>query len=159
MNKQILRAAGQTCLMLWITVIAGTTTVIGQRASPKLPRWSAEQKARKLSIRQSHELHLTKLQQQKILVINRDYALGIDELRAGSAPDSRGRMEKLKALHEQRDEKYRQVLDAGQFKHWNDLEMAQREKLKSYKAKRRKKILNEEKSASDSLPGGKGIPK
>ena len=115
-----------------------------QQASGNIhpPHWSAQKKAQKLSDKQARMLHLTQQQAQQIENINNDIAGKMDQLRAYGNQDKKARMEKMKALHEERNNRYKTVLNATQYQSWNDWAMKQHEKMKVYRKNQRKKILN-----------------
>lgn len=143
-------------ILLFILALTGNMLCYACQAvsKGKMPRWSSEKKAQKLTAKQVKVLHLTSVQQQKVSAINQEYAQSIDNLRAQPIADSKIKMEKLKTLHEQRDDQYELVLDPGQYKYWNDLEMKIREKLKTYRTRRREKILAEAQKGDSNSPDG-----
>ena len=113
-----------------------------QVVSPnKAPHWSAEKKAARLTTRQIRVLHLSPEQSRRIYTVNQLYGKQLDGLRAETRQEKSSQMEKLKSIRQQRDEGYRQILDAHQYKHWNDMEIRQKEKLKAYRTRRRDRIL------------------
>ncbi len=118
------------------------------------PHWSAEKKAARLTSRQSRILHLTPDQYQRILTANQLYGNQIDNLEAATRQGRTSQMEKLKTILSQRDASYRQILNADQYKHWNDMEIRQKEKLKAYRSRRRDRILAEHPDSPTGNPDG-----
>ncbi len=95
-------------------------------------RLSAVKKAKKLSKIQARTLHLSAHQGQKITAINNDMAKQIDAIRMKAGMDKNTRIEKIKALKEERNDRYKEVLTADQYKRWNDWEMKRRALRQEY---------------------------
>lgn len=106
--------------------------------SPHTPRrLSAEKRARKLEKTQARFLHLTGRQQQRMTAINNDQARKIDAIRMAKGMDRNTRVEKIKALKEERNNRYKEVLTADQYKKWNDYEMKKKQMRKDLRDQNR----------------------
>lgn len=118
------------CLFLLCSVLSHAQP--DRQSEHSMHRLSAEKKAKKLSKIQARTLHLSVHQEQKITAINNDMAKRMDAIRMKAGMDRNTRIEKIKALKEERNDRYKEVLTADQYKRWNDWEMKRRALRQEY---------------------------
>lgn len=107
----------------------------------KPPRWSAYEKARKLSAKQVRRLKLNSQQAKQIRTINSSIGKRVDRLKESPGLNASGRMDRFKSLMDQRDNAYKKILNSDQFKKWNDWQIRRKELVKAYPNHRRRKMM------------------
>jgi Spy/CpxP family protein refolding chaperone len=107
----------------------------------KKGRWSAEKKADKMSDKLYRELNLTHTQDEQIYAINEDIIRRRDAIKANKGLPAKDRMQQLKALNEERCQRFKTVLSPAQYKKWNDWEMKKREQLEAKMDKRQERKM------------------
>jgi Spy/CpxP family protein refolding chaperone len=107
----------------------------------KKGRWSAEKKADKISDKLYRELNLTHTQDEQIYAINEDIIRRRDAIKANKDLPAKDQMQQLKALNEERSQRFKTVLSPAQYKKWNDWEMKKREHLEAKMDKRQERKM------------------
>ncbi len=110
------------CLAGWAIVAALQGQAQGRHVAP-------EAAARRLTERQDRLLTLNGAQRKQLLEVNRRYFDARDSLNVHPDPDNTARMEAWHQLNQHRDNQYRRLLSADQFKTWNDWLLHHRKKL------------------------------
>jgi hypothetical protein len=108
----------------------------------KKVHWTAEERADKMSNKLDRRLNLTKDQDDKIHVINTDITKKIDGVKANTSLAKKDKMQQIKALNEERSQRFKTVLTADQYKKWNDWEMQKKEKMEAKLEKKQQKRNN-----------------
>jgi Spy/CpxP family protein refolding chaperone len=104
-------------------------------------RWSAAGRADKISDKLYRELNLTHQQDEQIYAINEDIIRRRDAIKANKTLPAKDRMQQLKALNEERSQRFKTVLTPTQYKKWNDWEMKKREQLEAKMDKRQERKM------------------
>jgi hypothetical protein len=128
MMRTILQYAYLLVLSLLITVTLPTYAQV-KDSTVKSTRWSAADRADKMSDKLTRRLSLTEKQSQDIYTINKDIIERMDATRHNNGLDNKARMRQIKSLNEERSQRFKTVLTAAQFKKWNDWEMKKKEHL------------------------------
>jgi hypothetical protein len=87
------------------------------------------------------ELGLTHAQDKQIYAINEDIIRRRDAIKANKNLAAKERMQQLKALNEERSQRFKTVLTPAQYKKWNDWEMKKREHLEAKMDKKQERKL------------------
>ncbi|HEU4552366.1 MAG TPA: hypothetical protein VFS25_06015 [Chitinophaga sp.] len=128
------------CLLFSITAL-GQTPVKDSSHTIKRGRWTAEGRADKMSDKLYRELGLTHAQDKQIYAINEDIIRRRDAIKADKNLAAKERMQQLKALNEERSQRFKTVLTPAQYKKWNDWEMKKREHLEAKMDKKQERKL------------------
>lgn len=87
------------------------------------------------------ELNLTHQQDEQIYAINEDIIRRRDAIKANKDLAAKDRMQQLKALNEERNQRFKTVLTPAQYKKWNDWEMKKREQLEARMDKKQERKM------------------
>ncbi|ATL45816.1 hypothetical protein COR50_00825 [Chitinophaga caeni] len=112
----------------------------------KKSRWTAEGKADKMGDKLVRELHLSKEQSKLINNINEDIFKKSDAVKKNSQLSKREQMQQLKALDEERSQRFKAVLTPEQYKKWNDWDLKKKESLESKMDKKQERRGKAERS-------------
>lgn len=124
------------CLML---SIHSSSVAQKKDSTGKKIHYTAEQRADKMSDKLDRRLNLTKEQDKKIHEINLDITTKIDGVKANTALPKKDKMQQIKALNEERSQRFKSVLTADQYKKWNDWEMQKKERMEAKMDKKQQK--------------------
>ena len=105
-------------------------------------RWSAEEKADKMSDKLDRRLNLTHQQDLDIHTINTDIARRMDVIKNNTSLSKKDKMQQAKALNEERSQRFKSVLTPEQYKKWNDWEMKKKERMEARMDKKQQKHNN-----------------
>ncbi|WP_143307615.1 hypothetical protein [Chitinophaga vietnamensis] len=128
-----------TLLLLAGLLTGAATGARAQDSSDVKGRWSVEGRADKMSDKISRQLGLNKDQDKEIYAINSDIVRRMDELRKNKSLTHKERMLQVKALNNERSQRFKSVLTASQYKRWNDWELRKKEHLEAKMEKKRQK--------------------
>ncbi|WP_145712714.1 hypothetical protein [Chitinophaga japonensis] len=141
MNKHMMMLTGALlCCLLFAFQLQGVAQAKDTSAHKKA-RWSAEGRADKMSDKLYRELNLTHDQDEQIYAINEDIIRRRDAIKADKNLPSKDRMQQLKALNEERCQRFKTVLSPTQYKKWNDWEMKKREHLEAKLDKKKERKM------------------
>jgi hypothetical protein len=101
-----------------------------------IPRRSANSEAKKLSKKQIKMLKLNNNQSIKIKAINLDIARRMDNLKTTNTITEKQKTEEYKALMDERNDEYQQVMNADQYQKWNTWIIKKPAKIKTNEQKR-----------------------
>jgi Spy/CpxP family protein refolding chaperone len=125
------------CLLL---VISGAGMAQNRdTATAKKVRFTPEQRADKMSDKLDRRLNLTKQQDLDIHTINTDITRRMEELKHNTALSKKDKMQQMKALNEERNQRFKSVLTPDQYKKWNDWEMKKKEQMEARMDKKQQK--------------------
>lgn len=110
-------------------------------SAQKKGRWSAAGRADKMSDKLYRELNLTHTQDEQIFAINEDIIRRRDAIKGNKQLPAKDRMQQLKALNEERNQRFKTVLSPTQYKKWNDWEMKKREQLEAKMDKKQERKM------------------
>ncbi|SFE78683.1 hypothetical protein SAMN05518672_11083 [Chitinophaga sp. CF118] len=105
----------------------------------KKVHWTAEERADKMSDKLDRRLNLSKEQDKEIHIINTDITKKIDAVKTNTSLAKKDKMQQIKALNEERSQRFKSVLTADQYKKWNDWEMQKKERLEAKMEKKQQK--------------------
>ncbi|WP_343673756.1 hypothetical protein [Chitinophaga sp.] len=105
----------------------------------KRVRWSADEKADKMSDKLDRRLNLTHKQDADIHAINTDITRRMDALKNNTSLTKKDKMQQVKALNEERSQRFKSVLTPEQYKKWNDWEMKKKEQMEARMDKKQQK--------------------
>ncbi|CAL1520409.1 hypothetical protein [Chitinophaga sp. MM2321] len=125
------------CLLSGISIQA--TAQIADSANAGGRRWGVEGRADKISDKISRQVGLNKDQYKKIYVINEDIIRRTDAIHANKILSKKERMQQLKVLDTERNQRFKDVFSATQYKKWNDWEINKKEQLEAKMEKKRQK--------------------
>lgn len=141
MKKQMtLTGALLFCLMIVFQGYSHSQAKDSSSARQK-GRWSAAGRADKMSDKLYRELNLTHQQDEQIYAINEDIIRRRDAIKANKDLAAKDRMQQLKALNEERNQRFKTVLTPAQYKKWNDWEMKKREQLEARMDKKQERKM------------------
>lgn len=129
------------CLLMSVhgNSIAQAKAVAATDSTGKRVRWSAEEKADRMSDKLDRRLNLTHQQDADIHVINTDIAKRLDALKSNTSLSKKDKMQQAKALNEERSQRFKTVLTPEQYKKWNDWEMKKKEQMEARMDKKQQK--------------------
>ncbi|MBV8254026.1 MAG: hypothetical protein JO154_15595 [Chitinophaga sp.] len=110
-----------------------------QPATANLGKWNVEGRADKMTDKISRRLGLTKDQSEEIYTINLDIIRRIDSVHANKALTSKERMSRVHHLNDERNQRFKTVLTATQYKIWNDWNLNKKEHLEAKMEKKRQR--------------------
>ncbi|MCW3467955.1 hypothetical protein [Chitinophaga nivalis] len=102
-------------------------------------RWSAEGRADKITDKIARELSLDKQQSKQILSINQDIVRRLDLVHMDKSLTKKERMQQYRTLDAERSQRFKTVLNATQYKKWNDWELKKKEHLEAKMEKKRQR--------------------
>ena len=127
--------------MLLCLLFAFHSTSIAQvkDSTHKKIHYTPEQRANKMSDKLDRRLNLTNDQDKQIHVINTDISKRMEAIKANTSVAKKDKMQQVKALNEERSQRFKTVLTADQYKKWNDWEMQKKEKMEAKLDKKQQK--------------------
>ncbi|HJT75507.1 MAG TPA: hypothetical protein VJ720_15830 [Chitinophaga sp.] len=102
-------------------------------------RLSPEARADKMSDKLDRRLNLSAQQDKDIHAINTDISRRREQIKANATLPKKDKMQQIKQLEEERNQRFKSVLSADQYKKWNDWEMKKKERLETKMDKRQEK--------------------
>ncbi|NIG56900.1 hypothetical protein [Chitinophaga sp. Cy-1792] len=102
-------------------------------------RWDAEGRADKMTDKISRELGLSKSQSKEIYAINLDIVRRIDTVKSSKTITQKERMLQYNSLNNERNQRFKTVLTATQYKKWTDWDLKKKEHLEAKMEKKRQK--------------------
>ncbi|RFM36006.1 hypothetical protein DXN04_00350 [Chitinophaga silvisoli] len=108
----------------------------------KRVRWTAEEKADRMSDKLDRRLNLTHQQDADIHTINTDITRRMDAIKSNTTLSKKDKMQQAKALNEERSQRFKTVLTPEQYKKWNDWEMKKKEQMEARMDKKQQKHNN-----------------
>lgn len=102
-------------------------------------RLSPEARADKMSDKLDRRLNLSAQQDKDIHAINTDISRRREQIKANTTLAKKDKMQQIKQLEEERNQRFKSVLTADQYKKWNDWEMKKKERLETKMDKRQEK--------------------
>ncbi|WP_110057385.1 hypothetical protein [Chitinophaga sp. S165] len=138
MKTFMIRISGLlVCLLLAIS--STSMAQRGDTATAKKVRFTPEQRADKMSDKLDRRLNLTKQQDKDIHTINTDITRRMEELKHNTSLSKKDKMQQMKALNEERNQRFKSVLTPDQYKKWNDWEMKKKEQMEARMDKKQQK--------------------
>lgn len=134
-----------SCLLLF----AGTQAFAQQDTTQHSKRWSAEGKADKMSDKLKHELNLSRQQEAKIYTINEDIIRRTDSIKHNSSLPQKTKMQHLQSLSAERNQRFKAVLSAEQYKKFNDWDMQKKEHLEAKMDRKSNKGAKKKEAAAE----------
>ncbi len=110
-----------------------------QPATANLGKWNAEGRADKMTDKLTRQLGLNKDQSKEIYDINLDILKQTDSIHANKTLTSKERMGRLHHLNNERNQRFKTVLTAAQYKKWNDWNLNKKEHLEAKMEKKRQR--------------------
>jgi hypothetical protein len=108
-------------------------------SSVKKVRFTPEQRADKMSDKLDRRLNLSKQQDKDIHTINTDITQRMEAIKRNTTLSKKDKMAQMKALNEERNQRFKSVLSADQYKKWNDWEMKKKEHMEARMDKKQQK--------------------
>jgi len=108
----------------------------------KRVRWTAEEKADRMSDKLDRRLNLTTKQDADIHTINIDITRRMDAIKSNTSLSKKDKMQQAKVLNEERSQRFKTVLTPEQYKKWNDWEMKKKEQMEARMDKKQQKHNN-----------------
>ncbi|HVI43389.1 MAG TPA: hypothetical protein VM802_00900 [Chitinophaga sp.] len=133
-----------TVLLLCLLAGTGALAQSNTDSTARKGRWGVEGRADKISDKISREVGLNKEQHHKIYVINEDIIRRMDVIRANKSLSRKERLQQLKTLDTERNQRFKTVFTAAQYKKWNDWDMYKKEHLEEKVEKKRQRKENRE---------------
>lgn len=138
MKRYMIRISGLlVCLLL---AVSGTS--MAQKADTttvKKVRFTPEERADKMSDKLDRRLSLSKQQDKDIHTINTDISRRMEEIKHNTALSKKDKVQQMKALNEERSQRFKSVLTPDQYKKWNDWEMKKKEQMEARMDKKQQK--------------------
>ncbi|UCJ05867.1 hypothetical protein KTO58_19545 [Chitinophaga pendula] len=130
-----------TTTLLAGLLLGATITAMAQAndTTHRRQRWSAEDRADKFSDKLDRELHFNRDQDKQIHVINEDITRRMDAVKHNHTLPKKEKMQQMKALNEERGQRFKTVLTPAQYKKWNNWEMKKKERLEAKMDKKQQK--------------------
>ncbi|MBV7533876.1 hypothetical protein [Chitinophaga sp. sic0106] len=133
------RFTAYAILLLSSLAISYTTAVAQQKDSAAIRgRWDSEGVADKLTDKISRELKLSKAQTKEIYAINLDIAKKSEKVKFTKGDNSKA-MSEMNKLNNERNQRFKTVLTAAQYKKWTDWSLNKQEHLEAKIEKKRQK--------------------
>ncbi|PUZ19932.1 hypothetical protein GA0116948_11961 [Chitinophaga costaii] len=117
-------------LPLFLVIIA-LSPARAQQDTSHSKRWTVAGRADKMSDKLKRELKLTSAQNAQILAINTDIIHRTDSIKHNSALPQKEKMQQLQGLSTERNQRFKSVLTAQQYKKFNDWNMQKKEHLEA----------------------------
>jgi hypothetical protein len=125
------------CLLL---ALSGTSIAQkGDSAATKKVRFTPEDRANKMSDKLDRRLNLSSQQDKDIHTINTDITRRMEEIKHNTTLSKKDKMQQMKALNEERSQRFKSVLTPDQYKKWNDWEMRKKEQMEARMDKKQQK--------------------
>lgn len=138
MKRYMIRISGLlVCLLLAIS--STSMAQKGDTTAAKKVRFTPEERADKMSDKLDRRLNLTKEQDKNIHTINTDITRRMEEIKHNTSLSKKDKMQQMKALNEERNQRFKSVLTPDQYKKWNDWEMKKKEQMEARMDKKQQK--------------------
>jgi len=138
MRNYMIRISG-FLLCLLLAVSGNSMAQTKDTTTAKRVRFTPEQRADKMSDKLDRRLNLSGQQDKDIHVINTDIAKRMEDLKHNTALSKKDKMQQMKALNEERSQRFKSVLTPDQYKKWNDWEMKKKEQMEARLDKKQQK--------------------
>lgn len=102
-------------------------------------RLSPEARADKMSDKLDRRLDLSAQQDKDIHAINTDISRRRELIKSNTTLAKKDKVQQIKQLEEERNQRFKSVLTADQYKKWNDWEMKKKERLETKMDKKQEK--------------------
>ncbi|ACU59000.1 conserved hypothetical protein [Chitinophaga pinensis DSM 2588] len=127
-------------LLCFFLAMSGSSMAQNRDTSTvKKVRFTPEQRADKMSDKLDRRLNLSKQQDKDIHVINTDITQRMEALKRSTTLSKKDKMQQAKALNEERNQRFKSVLSADQYKKWNDWELKKKEQMEARMDKKQQK--------------------
>ncbi len=138
MKSYMIRISG--LLLCFFLAMSGSSMAQNRDTSTvKKVRFTPEQRADKMSDKLDRRLNLSKQQDKDIHTINTDITQRMEALKRNTTLSKKDKMAQMKALNEERNQRFKSVLTADQYKKWNDWEMKKKEHMEARMDKKQQK--------------------
>lgn len=138
MKRYMIRISG--LLLCFLLAISGSGTAQRRDTTTvKKVRFTPEERADKMSDKLDRRLNLSKQQDKDIHTINTDITQRMEAIKRNTALSKKDKMQQMKALNEERNQRFKSVLTPDQYKKWNDWEMKKKEQMEARMDKRQQK--------------------
>ncbi|WP_044218085.1 hypothetical protein [Chitinophaga pinensis] len=138
MKSYMIRISG--LLLCFFLAMSGSSMAQNRDTSTvKKVRFTPEQRADKMSDKLDRRLNLSKQQDKDIHVINTDITQRMEALKRSTTLSKKDKMQQAKALNEERNQRFKSVLSADQYKKWNDWELKKKEQMEARMDKKQQK--------------------
>ena len=138
MKRHMIRISGLlVCLLLAFSGISMAQK--SDSTATKKVRFTPEERANKMSDKLDRRLNLSKEQDKDIHTINTDITRRMEELKHNTTLSKKDKMQQIKALSEERSQRFKSVLTPDQYKKWNDWEMKKKEQMEARMDKKQQK--------------------
>ncbi|HEY0273903.1 MAG TPA: hypothetical protein VGC22_12005 [Chitinophaga sp.] len=111
--------------------MASPQAALAQQDSVSGKRWSVEGRADKMSDKLRRELKLTHAQDSQILAINTDIIRRADHVKHSATLSQKEKMQQLQELDAERNQRFKTVLSAAQYRQFNNWNMQQKARLEA----------------------------
>jgi hypothetical protein len=138
MKSYMIRVSG----LLLCCLIAVSGSIMAQRrdtATVKKVRFTPEQRADKMSDKLDRRLNLSKQQDRDIHTINTDISQRMEAIKRNTTLSKKDKVQQVKTLNEERNQRFKSVLTAEQYKKWNDWELKKKEQMEARMDKKQEK--------------------
>lgn len=138
MKSYMIRISG--LLLCFFLAMSGSSMAQNRdTSSVKKVRFTPEQRADKMSDKLDRRLNLSKQQDKDIHTINTDITQRMEAIKRNTTLSKKDKMAQMKALNEERNQRFKSVLSADQYKKWNDWEMKKKEHMEARMDKKQQK--------------------
>lgn len=138
MKSYMIRISG--LLLCFFLAMSGSSMAQNRDTSTvKKVRFTPEQRADKMSDKLDRRLNLTKQQDKDIHTINTDITQRMEAIKRNTTLSKKDKMAQVKALNEERNQRFKSVLSADQYKKWNDWELKKKEHMEARMDKKQQK--------------------
>lgn len=138
MKTYMIRISG-LLLCFFLTMSGSSMAQKRDTSYVKKVRFTPEQRADKMSDKLDRRLNLSKQQDKDIHTINTDIAQRMEAIKRNTTLPKKDKMQQVKALNEERNQRFKSVLTADQYKKWNDWELKKKEQMETRMDKKQQK--------------------
>ncbi|RAJ87355.1 hypothetical protein CLV59_101104 [Chitinophaga dinghuensis] len=136
------KVSAYTLILAGFLLLSLSNSLFAQNNEPAtahLGKWNAEGRADKMTDKLTRQLGLTKDQSREIYAINLDILRQTDSIHVNKTLTSKERMGRLHHLNNERNQRFKTVLTAAQYKKWNDWNLNKKEQLEAKMEKKRQR--------------------
>lgn len=131
-------------IIMMALLIGGLTTGYTQTKGTKQKR-TAEERATNMTEALTKRLHLAADQKAKVYDLYLNHAKKMEQMRLEASAEKNARMEKYKQMMAEHDKKLQRILNADQFKKYQEYKAISKEKTKKQKQQKKGAKLQKEK--------------
>jgi hypothetical protein len=131
--------AVSSMLLCLLFGIQSNTIAQAKDSTHRKKHFTVEERADKMTNKLDRRLNLTKEQDKKIADINTDITRRMEAIKTNTTLAKKDKMQQIKALNEERSQRFKPVLTPDQYKKWNDWEMQKKERMEAKLDKKQQK--------------------